>query len=62
MTLTGSGRAELFHSGKMWSGRWRRERITDPFGIFDLAGNEIPFAQGQTWMMVLPTLERVSWE
>jgi hypothetical protein len=62
MTLTGSGQAELFHSGKVWTGRWKRESITDPFTIVNLAGEQLPFAQGQTWMMVLPTLERVSWK
>lgn len=62
MTLEGSGSAQLFHSGKMWPVRWSRGSDSEPFKITDAAGAEVPFAHGQIWMMVLPTLERVSWE
>jgi hypothetical protein len=62
MTLEGSGRAKVFHSGKMWDGRWSRGSDTEIFRITDASGEEIPFKAGQVWMTVLPTLERVSWE
>jgi|APSaa5957512535_1039671.scaffolds.fasta_scaffold78760_2 hypothetical protein len=62
MTLNGGGKAQVFHSGKMWDARWSRSSFTEPFRITDTAGENIPFAQGQVWMTVLPTLERVSWE
>ena len=62
MTLNGGGKAQLFHSGKMWDARWSRSNFKEPFRFTDAAGEDIPFAQGQVWMTVLPTLERVSWE
>ncbi len=62
MTLEGSGRARVFHSGKVWEGRWSRGADTESFRITNAAGEEIPFKSGQVWMTVLPTLERVSWE
>lgn len=62
MTLNGGGRAQVFHSGKMWDARWNRSDFKLPFRITNTAGEDIPFPQGQVWMTVLPTLERVSWE
>ncbi len=60
MTLEGSGRAQVFHSGKLWEGMWSRGSIAQSFSIRDSAGRTIPMQQGQIWLMVLPTLERVS--
>ena len=62
MRTVGSGKAYVFHSGKVWDARWRRSDITQTFRFTDVAGEDIPFAQGQVWLMTLPTLERVSWE
>ena len=62
MTLEGGGRAQVFHSGKMWEGRWSRGADTEIFRITNAAGEDILFKSGQVWMTVLPTLERVSWE
>lgn len=62
MTLTGAGNAKVFHSGKVWEGRWSRGSVTDPFRITDATGNDILFTRGQIWVTVLPTFERVSWE
>lgn len=62
MTTVGSGKAQLFHSGNVWEGLWSRKDIYTPYTISDAEGNELPFAQGQVWILVLPTLDRVSWE
>ena len=62
MTLKGGGRALVFHSGKLWEGRWSRGSITEPFRLTDSHGDIIPIPHGQIWITVLPTLERVTWE
>lgn len=62
MTLEGSGRAMLFHSGKLWQGRFSKSAVGSVPRIVDSNGKDIPFLNGQTWVTVLPTLERVSWE
>ncbi len=62
MTLEGSGRAKIFHSGKVWEGRWSRGADTEKFRFTDANGEEILFKAGQLWMLILPTLERVSFE
>lgn len=62
MTLEGSGNAQIFHSGKVWEGRWNKGSDAQKFSFIDSTGKEIPFKGGQVWMMVLPTLERVSYE
>ena len=60
MTMEGGGKAQVFHSGKVWEGRWSRGEDTEAFHITNAVGEDIPFAAGQIWMMTLPTLERVS--
>jgi hypothetical protein len=35
--------------------------LPPPFTFTDSSGNPLRFARGQTWMTVLPTLERVEW-
>ncbi len=62
MTLEGSGKVQVFHSGKVWEGKWSRTNFKNPFQFTDAEGNDIALAKGQVWMMVLPTLERVRWE
>lgn len=62
MTLVGSGRARVFHSGNVWNGHWTRNTDTEKFRIFDEDGEDILFKSGQIWITVLPTFERLSWE
>lgn len=62
MTLEGTGNAQIFHSGKLWDGRWSKGSDTEQFSFTDSTGAEIPFKGGLVWMMILPTLERVSYE
>lgn len=60
MDLIGSGPANVFHSGRMWTGQWRRSSLSESPKIYDTDGNELPIHNGLIWMMTLPTLERVS--
>ncbi|OGJ57482.1 hypothetical protein A3H22_04040 [Candidatus Peribacteria bacterium RIFCSPLOWO2_12_FULL_55_15] len=57
----GRSRVLLFRSGVLQHGFW--ERSSDgPFRFFIADGSPLLFAPGQTWMTVLPSLERVRWE
>lgn len=62
MTLTGKGNAMLFHSGKVQEGRWQRSSLKDTWNFTTDEGEEFQFAKGQTWMTVIPDLDRVKWE
>lgn len=62
MDLTGTGRAQVLHSGRMWEGRWSRGSLQEQFTISGSDGEEIPIKKGLMWIMTLPTLERVSVE
>jgi len=62
ITMRGEGSALLFHSGKFSEGRWRKEEPEDQFILTDQEGELMKFARGQIWMMVMPSLMRVSWE
>lgn len=57
----GTGNALLFRSGTVQKGQWSKVSTSDSFMVSDTTGNPLIFAQGQTWMMVLPELERVKW-
>jgi len=60
--LHGEGRMLLFRDGKVFEGRWRKEGPEKPFTFTNQNNRSITFSRGQTWMMILHTLERVSWE
>ena len=62
INTTGIGRALLYRSGTVQAGQWSKASVNDPFVLSDLKGNPLTFAQGQTWMMVLPELDRVKWK
>jgi len=57
----GGGKALLFAKGRMWKGTWEREKGV-PFVLKDAEGNVLPVAKGQTWVIMVPGLERVRWE
>ena len=59
--VVGAGRMLLFRSGKVYEGQWRKEGPDVPFIFEDHKGNPLALSRGQGWMIVLPTLERVSW-
>jgi len=59
---SGKGPAMLFRSGRLYHGKWIRPNLNKWFEFEDLNGEPMVFAQGQTWMMLVPGLDRVSWE
>lgn len=62
MTTTGKGKAQVFHSGKVWEAEWSRDSIEKPYRFTDADGNDIPLSRGLVWMTILPSLdERVEW-
>jgi hypothetical protein len=58
--LTG-GRMLFFRSGMAYEGRWKLDRSAG-LQFLDNDGRAMRFSRGQTWITVLPTLERVTWE
>lgn len=59
--LEGSGEALLFRDGTVTRGRWRKPTDDTWFSFVDTDGEPLVFAVGQTWITVLPDLERVTW-
>jgi hypothetical protein len=60
--MSGHGNAVLFRGGMAFPGSWEKKDAGAPLTIVDENGDRLPFADGQTWMTVLPTLQRVRWE
>ena len=60
--MTGEGPAYLFRDGRVMKGMWRKSAENLPFIFEDMNGHPMKFANGQTWMTVMHTLERLSWE
>ncbi|MDO8648560.1 MAG: DUF3048 domain-containing protein [Candidatus Peregrinibacteria bacterium] len=59
--LTGRGDALLFRGGTILRGIWKKSANASSFTFEDTDGDPMRFGSGQTWMVVLPTLRRVSW-
>lgn len=59
--VLGRGKALLFRAGRVYEGFWKKGGEHEWFSFANADGNPLRFARGQTWMTVLPTLERVSW-
>lgn len=62
MDMEGSGNAVLFRSGVVQQGTWTKQNRMDPFTFTGATGEPLQFADGQTWMTALPSLERVTWK
>jgi hypothetical protein len=60
--VAGKGRALLFRSGTIQEGFWKKTGPDHPFVFENADGEELRFTKGQTWMTVLPTLDRVRWD
>lgn len=52
----------LFRSGSAERGTWEKSGIADGFRFLDARGKDLRLNRGQTWITVLPNLDRVSWE
>ncbi len=51
---TGEGRAVIFQNGTIQDVLWKREAVTDEIVFLDTAGEVVPLARGQTWIMAIP--------
>ncbi|MDD5624015.1 MAG: DUF3048 domain-containing protein [Candidatus Peribacteraceae bacterium] len=59
--VEGRGRALLFRSGTLQQGHWTKTAMRSGFSFTQDNGEQFIFTPGQTWMTVLPSLERVTW-
>ncbi len=60
--LTGRGNALLFRNGRVARIKWEKRTDESRFRLTDADGKGIRLAKGQTWLTVLPSLERVTWK
>ncbi len=59
--MEGSGKALLFRDGGLVKGTWTKAGTQSFFTFSDISGKPFSFRKGQVWMIVLDSLERVSW-
>jgi hypothetical protein len=52
--LTGTGRAWILRDGRLITGRWQREALTDGTTFLTKNGTEISLAPGTTWIELAP--------
>ena len=52
--LIGTGRVFLFRDGQYVEGMWKRSDRSDPLTYTDLAGNDLQFKPGNTWVNLVP--------
>lgn len=62
MTVEGQGALLLFREGKVFKGSWSRGDMEQPIEFFAENGEKLAFSSGQTWMTVLPSMDRVSYQ
>lgn len=53
--LIGTGNAAFASGGRYIQGTWQKTADNQPFRFQDLAGNEVVFAPGTTWLQLVPT-------
>lgn len=61
IVMEGSGAAILFRDGGMTRGSWSKAGPESFFTFRNNAGEPMVFGRGQIWMMVIDSLDRVSW-
>lgn len=55
ITLTGTGKADVFTAGKHISATWERPGLGDVTKFYDESHNEIELQPGNTWVQIIPT-------
>jgi hypothetical protein len=60
--VEGEGPLLLFRNGIVVRGLWHKADDRTAFTFTDDEGTSLSFAQGQTWMTVIPSLDRVTWQ
>jgi hypothetical protein len=61
MELVGEGPAYFFLDGKVVEGKWQKRGLTSPTIFLDQQGNKVTFNEGQTWIQVVPTGSKLSY-
>ncbi|WP_149359561.1 DUF3048 domain-containing protein [Lolliginicoccus suaedae] len=51
---TGSGDATILRDGQRFEGRWVRPSATAPFRFASATGQDLPLAEGTTWIFLVP--------
>jgi hypothetical protein len=57
--VTGTGKALVFQNGQVVTGTWKKASALDREVFYDTNGVEIPMVRGQTWVEVVPALNKV---
>ena len=52
--LIGEGRVFLLRDGEYIEGKWKRSDRNEPLRYYDLAGNDLLFKPGNTWVNLVP--------
>jgi len=60
--VLGSGVAVIFRDGVAIEGRWERSAANEFFRFVDADGNDIPLAEGSTWIQLTPLGRSLNWE
>ncbi len=56
--VVGAGKAEYFIGGQYIEGTWEKKSRTEPTKFYDVNGNPITLAKGQTWIQIVrPNME-----
>jgi len=58
---TQSGNAYYFLDGKAIEGTWSRKSALEPFTFRDMDGKTVLFNRGQTWVAMIPGIERLEY-
>ncbi len=58
--VVGSGVARVFRDGRIVEATWAKDSAPAPLRFYDAAGAEIRFAPGAIWIVMIPSLERLS--
>ena len=61
MDLTGTGEALFLRDGVSYSGTWKKTNVQDHYE-FTVDGKPYMFAEGNTWIQIVPGMEVVSYE
>jgi hypothetical protein len=59
--MSGHGAALFARGGKMFRGTWSKKDPKSPLQFMLFNSEPMRFSRGQTWMMVIPSLDRVTW-
>ena len=54
ITTIGTGRAEVFQSGKVIECTWRKNSRSEPLELIDASGQPLKLVRGQTWIAAVP--------